>query len=89
MNEHKAATHKRVNVTLPQETLRLIDRVAKRGNRSHFVNEAVRFYVREMGRARLRKQLQEGAIQRAERDLHLAKEWFPIENEIWQGRKKK
>ena len=35
---------------------------------------AVRHYIEETARANLRKRLKEGAIQRAERDLHLAEE---------------
>ena len=79
------ATHSyaRVNVTLPPETLRLIDRVAKKGNRSRFIDEAVRFYAREFGRAKLRRLLREGAIHRAQRDRQVAAEWFALEGETW------
>src|SRR2546425_124383 len=34
--------HRRVNITLPEETIRLIDRVAAKGDRSHFIAQAVR-----------------------------------------------
>lgn len=79
--------HMRLNVTLPEETVRLMDRVAKRGGRSRLISEAVRRYVKDLSRARLRKRLKEGAIRRAERDLQLAGEWFEIEEEAWpQGR---
>lgn len=90
-------THKRerVNVTLPPQTLRLLDRITGKGDRSHFIDEAVKFYVQKLGQANLRKHIKEGAIKRAERDFHLAGEWFAIENEledkestIWQGRKR-
>ena len=71
--------HQRVNITLPEETLRLIDRVVDKGDRSRFIDSAVRHYVGAMGRANLRKRLKEGAIRRAERDLHLALEWSALE----------
>ncbi len=51
--------HQRINITLPQETLRLIDRVTKRGNRSQFIDKAVRYYIKTIGRENLRKRLKE------------------------------
>ena len=74
--------HQRVNITLPEETLNLIDRVAEKGDRSRFIDRAVKHYVKDLGRANLKKQLKEGAIRRAERDLDLAEEWFALEEEI-------
>ncbi|MGH7410456.1 MAG: ribbon-helix-helix domain-containing protein [Candidatus Methylomirabilis sp.] len=76
--------HRRINVTLPEETVKLLDRVAARGDRSRLITEAIRFYVRQVGRARLRKQLQEGAMRRAERDLALVREWFSSDEEAWR-----
>lgn len=80
--------HQRVNITLPEDTLRLIDRVVVKGDRSRFIDSAVRHYVDAIGRANLRKQLKEGAIRGAQRDLHLAEEWFTLEEELWQGKQK-
>lgn len=80
----KLITRKRVNITLPEETVRLINQVAARGDRSRFLNEAVYFYVKQTGRANLKRLLREGAIHRAERDLTLAQDWFPIEHEAWR-----
>jgi CopG family transcriptional regulator/antitoxin EndoAI len=76
---------KRINITLPEETLELIDRVTEHGDRSRFIDEAVRHYIQEASRANLRKQLKKGAIRRAERDLPLAEEWFTIDEEAWPG----
>jgi CopG family transcriptional regulator/antitoxin EndoAI len=75
--------HQRVNITLPEETLRLIDRVASKGDRSRFIDAAVRYYVESIGRASLRKKLKEGAVRRAQRDLDIAQEWFDLEEELW------
>lgn len=72
---------KRVNVSLPEETIRLMDRVAEKGDRSCLIDEAVRHYVRDRGRENLRKRLKEGAEQRAERDQRLAEEWFALDAE--------
>jgi CopG family transcriptional regulator / antitoxin EndoAI len=76
---------KRINITLPEETLALIDRVTEHGDRSRFIEEAVRHYIQETGRANLRKRLKEGAIRRAERDLGLTEEWFSVDEDVWQG----
>ncbi|OGG63260.1 hypothetical protein A3C21_03890 [Candidatus Kaiserbacteria bacterium RIFCSPHIGHO2_02_FULL_59_21] len=74
-------TYERVNVTLPRDTLRLIDRVTRKKNRSGFVDRAVRFYVEKTGSANLKKELRAGARARAERDCTIAEEWFPVETD--------
>ncbi len=76
--------HRRVNISLPEETVSLLDRVAPKGDRSHLIAEAVKFYVAHTGRAKLRKRLKEGAIRRAERDRMVANEWFFLDEERWQ-----
>jgi len=85
MTKSSSTLHRRLNITLPEETVRLIDRVAKKGDRSRFIAEAVDRYVAEIGRANLRKRLKEGALRRAERDVAIASEWFSIEEETWHG----
>lgn len=79
--------HRRLNVTLAEETIRLIDRVAAKGDRSRFIDEAVRHFVRERRRQGLKTRLKEGAQKRAERDLRIAEEWFLLEEEPWQNLK--
>jgi CopG family transcriptional regulator / antitoxin EndoAI len=75
--------HRRINITLPEETVQLIDRVSDKGDRSRLINEAVRRYVTYARRATLRKRLKKGALRRAERDLRLAEESFFLEEEAW------
>ena len=76
--------HRRLNITLPEETVRLIDRIAKSGNRSRLIDQALRAFLSGKQRASLRKQLEEGARRRAKRDLALSEEWVPLEEEAWQ-----
>ena len=76
---------KRINISLPEETIALIDRVIEHGDRSRLNDEAVRRYIQETGKANLRKRLKEGAIRRAERDLHLAEEGFRVDEDVWHG----
>ncbi len=67
---------RRINVTLPEETLALLDAVLKKGERSRLIDEAVRFHVDHVGRDSLRARLAEGYTRRATRDVQLAEEWF-------------
>jgi metal-responsive CopG/Arc/MetJ family transcriptional regulator len=46
--------HRRVNITLPEETIRLIDRTTARGDRSRFIDQAVRYFVQAARRTKLR-----------------------------------
>jgi len=80
--------HRRINISVPEETLRLIDRVAAKGDRSQFIAEAVRHYVTSTSRTQLRKRLKEGALRRAERDRALAEDWVLLEEEAWRRRER-
>jgi CopG family transcriptional regulator / antitoxin EndoAI len=79
--------HRRINVTLPKETVKLIDRVSQKGDRSRFIDHAIRRYIREVGRENLRKRLKEGALRRKLRDQELAEDWFLLEEEAWHARR--
>lgn len=52
---------RRVNIILPEETIRLLDRAAAPGSRSRLIDQAVRRYLRGRKLAHLRKLLREGA----------------------------
>lgn len=75
--------HKRINITLSEETINLLDRVAKKRERSGFIDRAIKHYVAEAGAANLRAILKEGYEQCALRDLDMAEAWFPLDNEAW------
>ena len=68
--------NRRLNITLPEQTVRMLDRAVSRGQRSRLIDEAVRHFVSEQGRANLRMQLERGATARSERDREIAEEWF-------------
>ena len=76
---------KRINISLPEETIELIDRVTEHGDRSRLIDEAVRRYIQETGRANLRKRLKEGAVRRAARDLQVTEEWLSVDEDVWRG----
>jgi CopG family transcriptional regulator/antitoxin EndoAI len=75
---------KRINIILPDKTVAVLDRVASKGARSRFIDRAVRHYVETQGRESLREQLKAGYLANAERDLAMAAEWFPLEEEACQ-----
>ena len=72
---------KRINIILPDKTVAVLDRVASKGTRSRFIDRAVRYYVETQGKANLREQLKAGYRANAGRDLAMAAEWFPLEEE--------
>ena len=75
---------KRINIILPDKTVAVLDRATTKGSRSRFIDRAVRQLVEMEGRANLRSRLKEEAIANADRDLAMAAEWFPLEQEAWQ-----
>jgi CopG family transcriptional regulator / antitoxin EndoAI len=74
--------HRRLNITLPEETDQMMDRIAKTGGCSRLIDEAVREFVQRRQKASLKKQLKEGARQRASHDLAIAEEWSLLEDDV-------
>ncbi len=77
----------KLQITLPEDTLQLIDQLLENDNpseqkRSHLIDKAIKFYFTQKQQEHLKQQLQEGAVRRAERDLNLARDWFAIEEEV-------
>jgi CopG family transcriptional regulator / antitoxin EndoAI len=75
---------KRINIILPDKTIAVLDRVTTKGNRSQFIDRAVKQLVAIEGNANLRTSLKAEAIENADRDLQIAAEWFPLEQEAWK-----
>jgi CopG family transcriptional regulator / antitoxin EndoAI len=85
MNTHVI---KRINITLPEETIQRIDKVVKEGKRSQFIDKAINFYLEKKSKAQLRQSMKERPIKRSQRDLDICAEWFVLEDEVWQIHKK-
>jgi len=79
----KKAAHKRINITLPESTIVMLEKVAGKGSRSTFINDAIQKHIVETRKLSLRERVKEGAIANAERDLAIAREWFDIDDELW------
>jgi hypothetical protein len=74
---------KRINVVLPVETIKVLDRVAPKGSRSRLISVAVLHYVECNAKRNLASRLKEGALANARRDLEIAQDWFPLDEEAW------
>ncbi|HUI80790.1 MAG TPA: hypothetical protein VLY24_22850 [Bryobacteraceae bacterium] len=75
---------KRINIILPDKTVSILNRVTTKGTRSRFIDRAVRQLVELEGKANLRQRLKQEALANADRDLEMAAEWFPLEEEALQ-----
>ena len=73
---------RRINVSLSEEAVRLLDRMAPKGDRSRFLDELVKRTARD--RATLRGRLKEGYLKRAQRDSEVAADWDPLADEVWR-----
>lgn len=73
---------RRINVSLSEEAVRLLDRLAPKGDRSRFLDELVKRTARD--RAALRARLKEGYTKRAQRDREVASKWDPLADEVWR-----
>jgi CopG family transcriptional regulator / antitoxin EndoAI len=78
---------KRINIVLPETTVHTIDRLTTTGGRSRFINYAVMHYVQTRSKENLRERLKQEALANAQRDVDMAEEWFPLEEEAWQHTK--
>jgi len=75
--------HQRLNISLPDTTVRLLDRVVPKGDRSKFIDRAVRSEILRKTKSSLRHALTEGYRRRADEDRKLAAEWDRLSAEVW------
>ena len=77
--------YERLNISLPRHTVGLLDRVTTKGNRSRFIDEAIRKMAKGRTRVQLRKLLEEDGAVNRDRDLHLVEEWAAVDRAAWRG----
>ena len=75
---------KRINIVLPETTIRTIDRLVKPGQRSEFINQAVQHFVANRSTEALRAQLERAAVRDNDLDREIAAEWFAVDHETCQ-----
>lgn len=73
---------KRLNIVLPIETIRVLNKVAPKGSRSQLISDAVMFYINNQAKNNLALQLRAGAEASAQRDLRIAEDWFVLDSEV-------
>ena len=78
---------KRVNIVLPDRTLKVLDRVAGKDGRSRYINEAILFYVQTRVFSDLRRRLDQGIFDGKLR-INPAEE-FPLEEQETPSRNRK
>ena len=69
--------HRRINITLPESTVRLMERVTGKGERSRLVDQALKQYLRGVTTKSLKKRIKEGSLRRFERDRALGGRMVP------------
>ena len=75
---------KRINILLPEATVQTIDRMAKPGQRSRFINTAVQHYVANRSVEALKTQLEHAAVRDRDLDREVAADWFAVDHETWK-----
>jgi metal-responsive CopG/Arc/MetJ family transcriptional regulator len=74
---------KRINVILPEDTLRAIDRLTRPGQRSRFIQRAVEHYVATASPQSLCERLKTAALRDRDLNLEIAQDWFAVDQEHW------
>ena len=75
---------KRINVILPEDTVRTIDRLSRPGQRSRFIERAVDYYVTTASQKALEERLKQAAIRDSALDVEIGNDWFALDQEQWQ-----
>jgi len=76
---------KRINIILEDETAQMINRAAKPGERSRFINRAVQSYAATHSPAALRERLKQAGLR--DRDLadEITRDFRAVDREAWQA----
>lgn len=75
---------KRLNIILPETTVKTIDRLARPGERSRFIDQAVQHYVSHQSAEALRARLEQTAVRDQDIDRQVGEEWFAVADDAWQ-----
>jgi hypothetical protein len=75
---------KRINIVLPELTIRTIDRMVKPGQRSLFINHAVQYFVAHRSPEALRSQLEMAVLRDQDLDREVSADWLAVDQQTWQ-----
>ena len=73
----------RLNITLPKELVRTLDRITSPGNRSRFIAEALEMRIEQQRKKKLDRLLDESYKAAREESVVLAKEFEDADLEGW------
>lgn len=75
---------KRIMISIPEQLLEEVDGIVslEKRNRSEFIREAMKLYIAEKKRLRIRDQMKKGYQEMAQINLKLATEHYEVENEV-------
>ena len=76
---------RRINVVLPEATVRTIDRLSGRRQRSRFIDRAVQHFVHTAGPEALRERLRVATLRDRDLDLATMGDWLAVDEEQWQN----
>lgn len=74
---------KRLNIVLPVDTVRSIDRLAKPGERSRFIDRAVNHFLATQSQEALRERLETTALRDRDLDAEVSADWFAADKHTW------
>ena len=82
---------KKVLITVPENLLKQVDTLVdkEKTNRSEFVREAMKLYLKEKKRLLLRSQMEKGYQEMAEINLAVSEMYFDAENEVFSALEEK
>jgi len=73
----------KLNITIPEELARQLEKLAGRRKKSRFIAEALRKRIGEIQEQELNQILEEGYKERKQESLSIAKEFEPVDLEGW------
>ena len=73
----------KLNITIPEELARQLEKLAGRRKKSRFIAEALRKRIGEIQEQELNQILEEGYKARKQESLSTAKEFEPVDLEGW------
>jgi len=73
----------RLNITLPEEIARQLDRLAGRNKKSRFIAETLRYRIEKIENEQLQMLLEEGYKATRQESTAIAKEFEPVDLEGW------
>ena len=77
------AVTEKVTLTLPRDLMDTVREMAPQRGISHFVSEALEYFISTRRRQALRERLKAGYLADAALDREMAEEWRPLEEETW------